>query len=212
MNRIIFWIVFFGVIGLLVWGMVASSGKKKISANTLTVPVSAEDWSLHASSTVTLVEYSDFQCPACRAFYPVVKEAVASTSVRFVYRSFPLITIHKNADLSAAAAEAAGLQGKFWEMHDKLFETQDEWANSNEAAKLFSAYAVSLGLDVKKFEADIVSRQIRQKINDSYRGGVASGVLGTPTFFLNGTMIESPRSIEEFKTLLQNAVASSTKI
>lgn len=212
MNRIIFWIVFFGVVALLVWGMMASSGGKKTPTGTLTVPVSAEDWSKGASSTVTLVEYSDFQCPACAAFYPIAKEVVASTSIRFVYRHFPLITIHKNADYAAAAAEAAGIQGKFWEMHDMLFETQNDWANSADALKTFSTYAQGLGLDVKKFDADVISREVRQKVNDDYRGGSASGVRGTPTFFLNGVMIESPRSAEEFKTLIQNAVASSTQI
>lgn len=213
MKRFTVWIVFFAVIALLVWGVVAGSKKDKIVVGALSVPVSASDWSRGATSTakVTLVEYSDLQCPACAAYEPIVKKLVTNypNDLKLVYRHFPLITIHVNADYAAGAAEAAGNQGKFWEMHDLLFEKQLEWETSTDP-KIFSDYAATLGLDVEKFAADIASSVTRKKINESYRSGIQSGVQGTPTFFLDGKMITSPHSEEEFNELIKNAIASST--
>lgn len=214
MKRIILWSVFLVIIGLLVWGVVVASKKDGVKVEgALSVPVSTTDWSVGpVDAKVTLLEYADFQCPACAAYHPLVKRTLEAfpKDVRFVYRHFPLITIHMNADYAAGAAQAAGKQGKFWEMHDLLFEKQSDWENSPEALMLFANYATSLGLDVKKFNADVISMETRKAINDSYRSGVQSGVKGTPTFFINGKMIQSPRSEEEFKTLIQNAIASST--
>lgn len=213
MKRFTLWIVFFAVIGLLVWGMVALVENSTVAQGTLSKPVTAADWTKGATtSKAVLVEYSDFQCPACASYEPLVKTMLATfpNDLTFVYRHFPLITIHRNADYAAGAAEAAGIQGKFWEMHDLLFEKQSEWDNKENALSIFAEYAVSLGLDKEKFESDTISIQTRQKINDAYRSGTQSGVKGTPTFFLNGKMIQSPRSEEEFKQIIQNAIASST--
>ncbi len=214
MKRIITWIGFLLVIGLLVWGVAVASKKDRVKVDgQLTVPVTTTDWSVGpADAKVTLLEYADFQCPACAAYHPLVKRTLEAfpKDVRFVYRHFPLITIHMNADYAAGAAQAAGKQGKFWEMHDLLFEKQGDWENSPESLKLFANYATSLGLDVKKFNDDVISMETRKAINDSYRGGVQSGVKGTPTFFINGKIIQTPRSEEDFKTTIQNAIASST--
>ena len=214
MKRITLWIVFFAVIALLVWGIAVSVKKDQAAVGTLSLPVSAADWAKGATSTskVMLVEYSDFQCPACAAYEPLVTKALADfpNDLTLVYRHFPLITIHPNADFAAGAAEAAGNQGKFWEMHDILFEKQTEWEKTTEAVKTFSEYATTLGLDIEKFKIDMVSTETRKKINDLYRSGIQSGVKGTPTFFVNGKMIESPRSEEAFNTLIKNAIASST--
>lgn len=213
MKRIILWIVFFAVIGLLVWGIAAASKKNQVVEGVLGLPVSTADWSMGSSTAkAVLVEYADLQCPACAAYNPIVKRVVEAfpNDLQLVYRHFPLITIHMNADYAAGAAEAAGKQGKFWEMHDLLFDKQTEWERSPEALKLFADYATSLGLDVKKFNNEVVSMETRKKINDQYKSAVQSGVKGTPTFFLNGKMIENPRSEEEFKDIIKNAIASST--
>jgi protein-disulfide isomerase len=213
MKRITLWIAFFAIIGLLVWGIAVASKKNKVVEGVLGLPVSTADWSIGSSTAkAVLVEYADLQCPACAAYNPMVKRVVEAfpNDLQLVYRHFPLITIHMNADYAAGAAEAAGKQGKFWEMHDLLFDKQADWERSPEALKLFADYATSLGLDVKKFNSDVVSMETRKKINDSYRSGVQAGVKGTPTFFLNGKMIENPRSEEEFKDIIKNAIASTT--
>ncbi len=210
MNRIALWILFFAVIGLIIWGTVEGIKKGAKTAGVLSIPVTAQDWQKGAtSSDIVLVEYSDFQCPACAAFEPVVKEITTEfPQITFVYRHFPLIMIHQNADLAAGAAEAAGNQGKFWEMHDLLFEKQKEWEFST-TSKIFSDYAATLKLDVEKFNTDITSAETRKKINDVYRGGVQSGVNATPTFFLNGKQV-SPRSVDQFKQLIKDALATTT--
>ncbi|MBP9701512.1 MAG: DsbA family protein [Candidatus Pacebacteria bacterium] len=210
MNRIALWILFFVVIGLIIWGTVEGIKKGAKTTGLLKVPVTAQDWQKGAtSSDIVLVEYSDFQCPACAAFEPVIKEIVAEfPKLTFVYRHFPLIMIHQNADLAAGASEAAGNQGKFWEMHDLLFEKQKDWEFAT-TSQIFSDYAATLQLDIEKFNTDITSTETRKKINEMYRGGVQAGVSGTPTFFLNGKQI-SPKSVDQFKQLIINAIATTT--
>ncbi|NUQ57035.1 MAG: DsbA family protein [Candidatus Paceibacter sp.] len=158
----------------------------------------------NASSTNVIIEYSDFQCPACASYHPIVKQFVADSGdkVAFVYRHFPLPQ-HKNAKTSAAAAEAAGKQGKFWEMHDLIFENQKAWENSAKAEEIFTGYARQLGLNVEQFAADYNSEEIKAKVDADYKSGVKAGVNSTPSFFLNGKKITNPRSYDEFKTLLQ---------
>lgn len=172
------------------------------------------DWTRGpATSSVVIIEYSDFQCPACRTYEPLVKQLLSERpDVTFVYRHFPLVTIHANADIAAEAAEAAGRQGKFWEMHDILFERQDAWATSPTARSVFASYATELGLDAEQFSKDILDTQVRSKVTNDYRLGMKAGVQGTPTFFLNGTRMEGVRSYGEFLAQVDRArgVQSST--
>ena len=155
-----------------------------------------------------LVEFSDFQCPACGIYYPLVKKLKTDLGDKLtvVYKHFPLSQIHKNADLAARTAEAAKIQGKFWEMHDMIFEKQNEWSGSNQALSLFSSYAVSLGLDKDKFLQDIDSNEVRNKISDDYQQGVRLGVKGTPTFFLNGKKITNPGNYDDFKSTIEQSI------
>lgn len=155
----------------------------------------------------TLVEYSDFQCPACRMYYPVVKQLAGEFGDKMIwqYKYFPLKSIHKNAEISAWAGESAKLQGKFNEMEDILFTKQDEWANAD-ALPLFTNYAVSLGLNKDKFLKDIDSAPVHDKVDADYAEGISLGIDGTPTFFLNGKKITNPNSYDEFKQLIQQAV------
>jgi protein-disulfide isomerase len=177
------------------------------------VPVSDADWIRQASSTAsaTLIEYSDFQCPACASYYPLVEKVVGEygSSLQFVYRHFPLPQ-HKQAKSAAYAAEAAGKQGKFWEMYKLLFEGQHEWADKSDAAKTFESYALRLGLDLERFKKDVSSQEVTEKVETSYQGGVRATVNATPTFFLNGRKLQNPSSYEAFKELLDAAIATSS--
>ena len=202
------------VIAIIAIGMVLVIGFGAKGANqigSLIGTVSDQDWvEGNPNGRVTFVEYSDFQCPACAAYYPLVKRLVQDfgNDIRFVYRYFPLRAIHANADLASRAAEVAVKQGKFWEMHDKIFDNQRMWADSKDAETLFTNYAVSLGLDMYKFKADLVSPEVAQRVESDYESGIKSGVNYTPSFFLNGRKIQNPQSYDEFRAIVAQALAS----
>lgn len=158
---------------------------------------------------VVLMEYSDFQCPACKSYYPIIRQLVTEFGgeIAFVYRHFPLTSIHPNAEFAARAAEAAGKQGKFWEMHDLLFEKQGEWASSNDIVKIFADYAILLTLDKEKFDTDWRSKEIKNLVSAQRVHAVKSGLSGTPSFFLNGEQIQNPASLDEFRNIIKQALA-----
>ena len=162
----------------------------------------------NASSKVILIEYSDFQCPACRAYYLLIRELVQTYGDRIaiVYRHYPLKSIHVNAEPAAWASEAANNQGKFWEMHDLLFEKQAEWEKASNLKVIFSEYATLLELDKAKFLADLDSKQVKNIVNDQRQSALKNGFNSTPTFVLNGKKIDNPPSIEAFKILLNQAI------
>jgi len=164
----------------------------------------------NTQGTAILVEYSDFQCPACGGYYPLIKKLVEEFDgqVKFIYRHFPLPQ-HQQAKLAAYAAEAAGKQGKFWEMHDLIFDGQEDWAGNRGAQEILNKYAESLGLDMGKFNQDSSSDEVKEKVNSDYRSGLNSGVNSTPTFFLNGKQLQNPRSYEEFQKVILNAISNS---
>jgi protein-disulfide isomerase len=156
---------------------------------------------------VTLVEFGDLQCPACGAYEPLVRKLLADnpTTLKFVFKHFPLTQIHQNALLAAKASEAAALQGKFWEMHDILYDNQKDWGSSLNARDFFLTYATTIGLDTTKFTTDLNNKDIEAKILAEYQEGSRLGVQGTPTFFLNGKKIESPQTQEAFDALIKEA-------
>jgi len=164
---------------------------------------------------IILVEYSDFQCPACQAYWQMLeslnsdKEFVdkVQKNVTFVYRQFPLDNIHKNTRTAGQAAEAAAMQGKFFPMHDMLFENQKSWELEDNPYEIFKQYAKDLQLDLEKFEKDYNAQETKDKIENQYKSGITADVKGTPTFFLNGNKLDNPRSAEEFKKILLDAVA-----
>lgn len=158
-------------------------------------------------SKVVLIEFSDLQCPACKNADPSVNSILSEfgTRLRFEYRHFPLKSIHRNAEAAAYAAEAAAIQGKFFEMKDKLFATQDEWADSPESMQLFVTYAKDLGLDLEKFEMDALSADVKAIVARDLALGEQIGVNSTPTFFLNGKRLR-PNSFSEFNALVREAV------
>jgi protein-disulfide isomerase len=147
-----------------------------------------------ATAAVTIVEFSDFQCPACRAVQPMTKQLMATypDSVRFVYRHFPLTQIHQYATLAAQAGEAANQHGKFWEFHDILFERQEEWAKlatEDEVKETFLKYGEELGIDKAVFQETIGSDQVKKNVADDLAAGSAIKISATPTFFLNGQQV-----------------------
>jgi protein-disulfide isomerase len=150
----------------------------------LTLPVSARDHIQGPDDApMTLVEYGDYQCPYCGAAYPVVKrlQRALGKELRFVFRNFPLTQIHPSALIAAEAAEAAALQGKFWEMHDILFEKQ-----AFLEPDMILLWAKAIGLDMEKFAADVNDKSVSKRIKEDRKSGIQSGVNGTPTFFING--------------------------
>lgn len=159
------------------------------------------------NSKIELIEYSDFQCPACAGYYPYVKEMMVEygDKIKFAYRHFPLQQ-HLNAPLAARAAEAAGKQGKFWEMHDLLFENQNSWANNSKPNDIFVGFASQLNLDVEKFQKDADSEEIKNKVGNDLKNGLKAGVNSTPTFFLNGkTLNPNAMSPQKLKELIDAA-------
>ncbi|MEK7463681.1 MAG: thioredoxin domain-containing protein [Patescibacteria group bacterium] len=214
MKRIFTWGGFIVVIGLIVWGMVAASNKaERESAGVAAVDqVTDTDWVKGAatSSLVTIIEYSDFQCPACAAYFPVMEKLVAENPfVRFVYRHFPLPQ-HGNAIPASEAAEAAGNQGKFWEMYGMIFETQTEWESVTDIKPVFSGYAKKLGLDMAKYAEDVDSKEVSDAIDADIKSGLKAGINSTPTFYVNGKKISNPQGYEEFKKIIDDAAAAAT--
>jgi protein-disulfide isomerase len=150
----------------------------------LTVPVGENDHIQGpASASITLVEYGDYECPYCGAAYPIVKELQRRLGdrMRFVFRNFPITTAHPHAEHAAEAAEAASAQGKFWEMHDELYEHQQALLDGD-----LEAYAEAVGLDVERWVRDMEGQAYAERVRSDFMSGVRSGVNGTPTFFING--------------------------
>lgn len=164
------------------------------------------------SSGVVLTEYGDFQCPGCRAYYPFIKQIKEEykDTVTFQYRHLPLETLHVNARAASRAAEAAHLQGKFWEMHDLLYENQDAWKDTGDPLSVFTSFATQLNLDTTKFAVDYRSSVVNGIINADIAEFKKTGAeLSTPTFFLDGKKIEEPQAaIEYFQALLDEAIAA----
>jgi protein-disulfide isomerase len=176
--------------------------------NTLTVPVNEGDH-LRGSpdAPVVLVEYADFECPYCGAAYAVVKklETDLPDMLAVVFRQFPLANVHPHAQLAAEAAEAAGAQGRFWKMHDVLFQHQDALAPAD-----LLRYAVPLHLDLERFASDLSSHLFLPRIEDDMQEGLQSGVHGTPTFFINGVLHRGGHDQASLRAaILQVAAAAS---
>ncbi len=170
--------------------------------------VSSSDWVKgNKESKIVLVEYSDFQCPACGTYYPLVNQLADEfkDKIAVVYRHFPLKSIHRNAEPAALAAESAGRQGKFWEMHNALFDNQKEWSDKINSSEYFIKYAGGLNIDVDKFKTDLSSQELKNKVKNDLASAEENNLDHTPTFFLNGKEI-SPRSYEEFKQIISSEI------
>lgn len=204
------WIIFGAVCVLLFGGLVVWSGRDRVDVSGVDTskiqPASASAGDIadrtfgNDKAKVVLIEYGDFQCPGCGSAHPIVKNLSEKyeDQLAFVFRNFPLTNIHPNARAASAAAEAAGIQGKYWEMHNVLFERQDEWsdASSSERVETFAGYAEQIGLDKAEFSKLLNERSsdINKKINFDIALGRKLGVTGTPTFYLNGKQMTSEQT------------------
>lgn len=152
----------------------------------------------NTSGKITFIEYGDFQCPSCGGAFAGVQTLTNdyAKDVTFIFRNFPLTTIHPNARAAAAVAEAAGLQGKYWEMHDKLYQGQDDWSSldASKRGTVFEGYANTLGLDIAKFNADLSSSEVNKKIAFDQALGNKIGTSATPTFYVNGEKLDDATS------------------
>ncbi len=158
------------------------------------------------NAQLTLVEFGDYQCPSCGAYHPLVKEILNRypQQLRLEFHHFPLVTIHPNTMLASQAVEAAGEQGKYWEMHDAVFEHQMEWAGSPNAEPVFITLASGLGLDINKFMQSLRSPEGQTRILKDVERGQNAKVEATPTFFINGEQVHVTLSMEDFVQVIES--------
>ncbi len=194
------------------WFMYRSgSSKEPVDAPEITSPteVSSRDHTKGPEDAiVTLIEYGDFQCPGCATYMPIVNQLSEEfkDDLRVVYRHFPLRSIHRHAQISAQASEAAADQGKFWEFSTLLYEKQNGWKDVRDPRSLYKGYAESLSLNVEQFDVYMNSDEAKARVDADYESGFAAGINQTPTFFINGEKIDSPRGLELFKELIQQVI------
>jgi protein-disulfide isomerase len=174
---------------------------------TLKVPIATEDHVLGAESAeVTLVEYGDYECPHCGRAYPIVKQVQKhfGKRLRFVFRNFPLSEMHPHAEAAAEVAEFASAQGKFWEMHDRLFENQERLGE-----ELFLDLGEELKLSTKGLRQALEQGTFEGRIRADFTGGVRSGVNGTPTFFINGHRHDGSFDFETLVSAIQKSMVAA---
>lgn len=173
------------------------------------------------AKNVTLVEYGDFQCPVCSMYEPTVQEVYKKyqNDIKFQFRHFPLQQIHANAFAASRAAEAAGLQNKFWEMHDQLYLNQNAWSSVSDPVSTFTQYAKNLGINTDQFKTDFNSKKVNDAVNADIAAGNKLKVSGTPTFYLNGKSLElkdlvgsdNAPSLEKFSEAIDAAIKEADK-
>lgn len=202
------------IICVLGFGAILFLGKKDAKA-----PLDSEGKPITSSQhtrgegnkKVTLTEYGDFQCPACGGFYPIVEQVFEKykSDITFEFKNFPLRSIHPHAMLAHRSAEAASNQGKFWEMYGLLYQNQQSWTSLPDPSSTFKSYAQSLDLDMAKYEADVKSQATNDIINADIAAGTKLDVSSTPTFLINGKIVENPRDVAGFEKLIDDAIKQS---
>jgi protein-disulfide isomerase len=199
------WKIVFAVVAVLMIGSFLYANYASDKANDGVVL--SDHIKGNKDASVTLTEYGDFQCPACAQFSPIVKAVLDQygDQIAFEFRHFPLISIHPYAVPAAKAAEAAGVQGKFFEMHDKLYENQNAWAKSAAPQAFFVQYAEELGLDVGLFKQHMRASLVEEKIESQFKEAQEKGLTGTPSFFLNGERLEF-QTMDEFFAAIDTAL------
>jgi protein-disulfide isomerase len=218
--------VIIAVVGLVTAGLATTLYRSKMhpaaqpsAAGVAPMPTVAnepEDPSLHVrgprSAPVTIEVYGDFQCPSCGAATAVIGELEKQYTgqLRVIFHEFPL-AMHNHATEAAMAAEAAGLQGHFWEMHDMIYKYQSVWSQATNVSHFFAAYAESLGLDVGQFQSDAKSAEIQERVVSEGEAGVARGVKNTPTIFINGREVFSAFRRENLLQAIDAALAEKKK-
>lgn len=200
------------IIALVFVGIFIFSGNK--NNNTSSVNSNAkpsENIEGLGEDNVTLVEYGDFECPYCEEYFPIVQQVQQefNNQIYFQFRNFPLTSIHPNAFAGARAAEAAALQGKFWQMHDALYDSNNwqVWSTSNDPNPYFNQYAQELGLNVNKFKTDFASQAVNNTVSADMAAGNKLNIQGTPSFFLDGKQIQPEPTVASFSSFINAEIA-----
>jgi protein-disulfide isomerase len=178
----------------------------KISTSKLVLPIAGRDHIRGpVDGRVSLVEYGDYECPYCGEAYPIIRavQKELGQNLCFAFRNFPLTNSHPHAEHAAEAAEIAGSHGRFWEMHDLLFERQESLEDEN-----LAEYATAIGLNPKRFIADVEAGAQMERVKEDYKSGNRAGVNGTPSFFINGVFYEGEY---DFDSLLEALTAAGTR-
>lgn len=199
---------------LVIFGIFYFGKSKDSAADTNTSNTASVSNHTKGAGAVALVEYGDFQCPACLQFYPLVDEVLKKYEgkITFTFKHYPLDSIHRNARAAHRAAEAAGLQGKFFDMYDQLYKSQSTWSEISNPVPVFESYATSLNLDLAKFKTDFASQAVNDTINaDTTEGKSKYKVDSTPTFVLNGQVLKNSDigSLELFSAKIDEAIKAS---
>jgi len=217
-----FWIIL--IIIVLIFGgiFIASNNSKNSSSDSSTNSTPTNHVEGQDKDKVTLVEYGDYQCPYCGEYYPVVSQIATAYApyITFQFRNLPLTSLHPNAFAGARAAEAAGLMGDFWQMHNLLYqengdyyasnETAASWISSTDPLSYFDQFAKQLGLNVTTFNNDYASSKVNNLINSDVAAFAKTGAEeATPTFFLNGKQIQPPDSFADFQTDINAAIKAA---
>lgn len=216
-----FWAVIVGIVIVLVGIFLLTGDKADKNSNTSNSSNSkaATNHVMGEGSTgVKLIEYGDYQCPYCAAYYPTVEAVVEEykDKITFQFIHFPLPNLHQNAFAAARAAEAAGMQGKFWEMHDQLYSNADPngasgWVASNAPTTFFNQFAKNIGLDVTKFQEDSNSSAANNAVNADMTKGNKAEVEATPTFILDGKKVTIENTPEAFRKALDEAIKKKSE-
>lgn len=203
-----FWIIL-AVIIVGFFGFIMFNKEKGSNGGSAASAQGSSNYYGKEDSPVTITEFVDFQCEACYAYYPYVKQVKEKykDQVKFQVRYFPITSGHQFAMQAAKSAEAAARQGKFWEMHDKLFEGQKTWEQTTDPQSYFDQYAKSIGLDMEKFNADRTSSDVNSVVNKDLADVKALGGSGTPTFAINGKKVENPGpTAENLSKMIEDAL------
>ncbi len=199
--------IYFIIVVVIVFAVILFSGGSKVENNftkeELSKVLENDYVEGKVDSKVVFIEYLDFQCPACKAYAPFMDEAKEAYGdrVAFVTRHLPLTEIHPNAELAGRAAESAGLQGKYKEAHDILFDRQNEWSRKRLSLNLFDSYMEEIGLDMEKYKEDLSSDAVIKKVKTDLAAAQFLGLNSTPSFLLQGEPLANPRTIEELGIL-----------
>lgn len=186
----------------------AAAAPQKVTVDNGHLPLNGDN-----NAKITIVEFSDFQCPYCKRFFDeafkqIKDEYIKNGKVQLAFRQFPL-PFHQNAQKAAEASECANEQNKFWDFHDLLFKNQDTWSgqSASDAATSFNSYAQQLGLDSTQFISCLESSKYKQKVADDVSAGQKAGVSGTPSFVINGQLVVGAQPYSSFKTVLDQELS-----
>ena len=199
-KKISIWVSVVVVVVVVGWLVFYFSGKSQ------NVPPDNDPTFGVSNPQLTIMEFSDFSCPACKLAAPAIKEAVSAYAdkVELIYNDFNIG--HQWSEKSAEAGECAFAQGKFWEFYDLVFQKQDEWADASDAIDKFKSYAKEIGLEESKFNSCLDSGETADKVAYDMKEGQAKKIVSTPTFFIGDQMVVGARTAEEFKSLIEAAL------